>query len=272
VFEGHIKLFRRLKKSPYYHDSQYVHLWIHLLMSVNWSEKRLKLDKSDRFVDLHSGQVLTSRDKLSEQTGIHRSKIDRILKAFQSEQQIEQQTFSKYRVISILNWQQYQCGEQETEPQMSNKRATDEQQMSTNKKVKKEKKDKEESKDLSPSDDGAQAEDFISRKKRVLAGKRRDTFKAFWSAFDYKKGRAEAIDAWLDIPQLTDTLVGKIVAAAKREATGRPDAIAQGRTPKMAQGWISGRRWEDESEATPQGQAGTDKQQEYYRSLGYDIP
>lgn len=69
----------------------------------------------------------------------------------------------------------------------------------------------------------------------------------FWNAFNYKHGRAEAADAWIDIPQLTRTLVEKIVDAAKKESANRPDMIRQGRTPKMAQGWISARRWEDEA-------------------------
>ena len=136
MYNGHIKLFRRLMQSPYYEDSQYIHLWVHLLLSVNWTEKKFKLKNSDKFITLLPGQVLTSRDALQTQTGIHRSKIDRILNAFKSEQQIEQQTFSKYRVITILNWQMYQCVEQQNEQHMSHKRAADEPQMSTNKKVK----------------------------------------------------------------------------------------------------------------------------------------
>lgn len=104
----------------------------------------------------------------------------------------------------------------------------------------------EELKDISASADAASADDeWISKKKRKLEGKRLGTFKEFWEAFDYKRARAEAIDAWLDIPQLTTSLVLRIVEAAKVEARGRPELIRLGSTPKMAQGWISGRRWED---------------------------
>jgi len=131
MHEGHIRLFRRLRKSPYYTDSQYVHLWIHLIMSANWSAKRVKIKGSENFVDLLPGQFLTSRDALSQETGINSSKVERILKAFKSEQQIEQQTFTKYRVISILNWHRYQHHEQQNEQQMNNRCTTDEQQMNT---------------------------------------------------------------------------------------------------------------------------------------------
>jgi hypothetical protein len=40
-----------------------------------------------------------------------------------------------------------------------------------------------------------------------------EAFKAFWQAFAYKKGRAEAIDAWLDIPKLTNEIVRQIISA-----------------------------------------------------------
>lgn len=103
-----------------------------------------------------------------------------------------------------------------------------------------------EDKTFSSSADEEQADVWLSKKKRKLTGKRLETFKRFWDAFDYKAGRAEAIDAWLDIPQLTTALVDSIVSAAEREAKGRPEMLQQGRTPKMAQGWLTARRWEDE--------------------------
>jgi hypothetical protein len=86
---------------------------------------------------------------------------------------------------------------------------------------------------------------YLTRRKRKLRGQQLDAFNRFWRAFAYQKGKAAAADAWLDIPELTDSLVAQIVAAAEREATARPGLLTAGRTPKMAQGWISERRWED---------------------------
>jgi len=72
-----------------------------------------------------------------------------------------------------------------------------------------------------------------------------ESFNRFWKDFNYPEDKANAADAWLDIDQLTDTLVDHICAAAKAAARVRPDLITKGRTPKMAQGWLNGRRWED---------------------------
>ena len=52
----------------------------------------------------------------------------------------------------------------------------------------------------------------------------------------------------LDIPVVTDKTVNDIIVAAKAEAKRRPDLKSNGKTPKMAQGWLSGKRWEDEAE------------------------
>jgi hypothetical protein len=86
---------------------------------------------------------------------------------------------------------------------------------------------------------------YLTKKKRKLTGKRLETFNKFWNIFDYKKGRAEAADSWLDIPLLTDSIVADIFLGAKAEAIVRQRLLDTGKTPKMAQGWLSGRRWED---------------------------
>ena len=90
---------------------------------------------------------------------------------------------------------------------------------------------------------------YLTRKGRKLNNKRLNSFNLFWDAFNYKKGRAEAADSWLDIPTLTDSLVDIILKAAKTEALNRQKIIKEGRIPKMAQGWLSGKRWEDETQA-----------------------
>jgi len=92
---------------------------------------------------------------------------------------------------------------------------------------------------------------YLTKKGRKLNGKRLETFDLFWDAFNYKKSRSEASDAWFDIPELTENLVDDIIKAAKTEALNRSELIKNGRIPKMAQGWLSGRRWEDEPDPEP---------------------
>lgn len=135
-----IKLYRGLKQKAFYKKAEYLQLWIHLLLSVGHGEKEILWNGQSR--KLEPGQMITGRDALSRETGINRSKIERILKFFENEQQIEQQKTTKFRLITLKNWSEYQQSEQRFEQQVSNKRATSEQQVSTNNKVKNIKNDK----------------------------------------------------------------------------------------------------------------------------------
>ena len=98
-----------------------------------------------------------------------------------------------------------------------------------------------------PQNDTADEEIYITKKKRKLKGKRLETFLKFWEIFNYKKSKAEAADSWIDIPELTNNLVNVIYKAALIESKNRENSIINGHTPKMAQGWLSSKRWEDET-------------------------
>ena len=109
---------------------------------------------------------------------------------------------------------------------------------------------------IKPSSSGDEVkvskEFYTTKRKRKLSGWKLEAFNRFWGAFVYKSGKAEAADAWLDIANLTAELLEKeIIPAAKREGMRRHKLRELGRTPKMAQGWLSGRRWEDEVETPP---------------------
>lgn len=89
-------------------------------------------------------------------------------------------------------------------------------------------------------------EEFIlTSKKKKLSGKKLRDFNKFWEAFAYKEGRAAAAGAWLGIPDtMTPEFMDLIIYAAERTANDRRANV----TPKMAQGWITERRWENYQE------------------------
>jgi len=92
-------------------------------------------------------------------------------------------------------------------------------------------------------------EEFYPTKKgRKLKGQRLIDFLDFWKAFDYKRGKPNAADSWLDIQGYNEPIFLKIMSRAHKECKSRKALLSAGRTPKMAQGWISDRRWEDEDD------------------------
>jgi len=84
-----------------------------------------------KIILIKEGQLLTGRKQLSEATGIAESTIEDILRVFETEEQIRQQKTTKYRLITIVNWKDYQ--ESDSKPTAAR------QQADTNKNEKNEK-------------------------------------------------------------------------------------------------------------------------------------
>ena len=160
---------------------------------------------------------------------------------------------SKYTVYMVINWEGYQQDNEDKGQDNGQDKGQDKGQERARKGPAKGHKQElkhlstEEKENIPHGDAVTEQVDpfYLTKKKRQLKGKRLEAFNRFWAAFAYPKGKAEAADAWIDIPTLTDALVDEIVTAATAEALNRASVIADGRTPKFAQGWLSGRRWED---------------------------
>ena len=88
---------------------------------------------------------------------------------------------------------------------------------------------------------------YITKSGKKLSGKALQQFEAFWKAFNYKKGKADAAEIWFKLYRNIDFVIfNRILRSAEKEAYHRSELIMHGRTPIMAQGWLHGRRWEDE--------------------------
>jgi hypothetical protein len=127
--EEHIKLFPKLIDSSFFRISEHVHLWIYILLMANHKEAKMIVNGVKMTV--FPGQFVTSRPKMAADTGIQESKIERILKTFKSEQQIEHRNLITSRLITVTNWNAYQNSEQQSEQQMNTVRTPFEHRSST---------------------------------------------------------------------------------------------------------------------------------------------
>lgn len=124
---GFIKIDRAILDNPIVcKDSDYYAVWNYLLLNATHKEYAAVF-QGEKIV-LKPGQLITGREIIGKKFKIDPSKVQRILKTFENEQQIEQQTSNKNRLISIINWDKYQI--------LNNKTTTSEQQLNTNKNVK----------------------------------------------------------------------------------------------------------------------------------------
>ncbi len=132
--EGWIKLHRKTLDNPIIcKDNDTLAIWIYLLLNATHQE--IPALFKGKKITLKKGQLITGRNSIGRQLNISSSKVQRVLKIFEDDGQIEQQTNNQNRLISIVNWDKYQ----ENEQQMNNERTTTEQQMNTNKNVKNDK-------------------------------------------------------------------------------------------------------------------------------------
>ena len=127
---GWIKLHRKVLKNPIVcKDAAHLAIWVYLLLNATHEDYPYLFE--GRKVVLHPGQLVTGRKKLAAELDLSESKVHRVLKDFEIEQQIEQQTKAHGRLITITNWHQYQMCEQQTEQQVNNNRTTSEQELNT---------------------------------------------------------------------------------------------------------------------------------------------
>lgn len=206
---GWVKIHRQLMDKGYYADSHYIHLWVHLILKASYEEGEYM--HKGKIHKLKKGQISTGRKKLSSETGINESKIERILKVFEREGQIEQLANKRFRVITILLYEHYQKNEQ----LVNNWRTTGEQLVNT---IKEDKEDKE-------------------IKKYIYNP---EIFERFWDAYDKKNGKTKTIEYWKK-KKIDDQLAETIIERAKeyREATGDKNFM------KDPERWIRDERWND---------------------------
>ena len=104
-YGGYIKLYRSLKLWEWYKNPATLTLWINLLLSVNREETRY-MGKV-----IPAGSIVTSYRKLSEETGLSVKAVRVALKHLKETNEVAHQTASKYSVITIVKWADFQASE-----------------------------------------------------------------------------------------------------------------------------------------------------------------
>lgn len=107
VGKGFTLLHRKIQETEFYRkDSQAVHLWVHLIMSANYTETAVKTEYG--VIQLQRGQFITGRNTLAMDTGIEPNRIQYLLKKFKKLGMIETASPGKFTVITISKYAEYQ--------------------------------------------------------------------------------------------------------------------------------------------------------------------
>jgi hypothetical protein len=232
---GWIKLHRKLLENPIFQRSQYVHLWVALLLLANHDERKMMWNGG--IIVIHEGQFVTGRKKLAELTGIPEGTIEDILKWLETQQQIRQQKTNKYRLVTILNWKEYQHADTKS----NNKATTSRQQADTNKNDKNVKNDKKDT--LSPAI--AEGGGGTSPIEKIYTD---GGFTAFWEEYPRKTGKGATAKAW-KAARITPAMVDKVLAAVKGYKQTEQWKREGGRFIPYPATFINQRRFDDEPSA-----------------------
>lgn len=141
---GWIKLYRKIRKSFVWTNSDQLKLWLLVLMKANHEPNKFLFNGKEVAVD--SGQMVTGRDTLTFEfnEGVRRGQrisattLWRWINDFKNAQMLDIKSSPQYSVITVSNWTTYQQSEQ----QVDNTWTSSGHQVDTNKNEKKEKNDK----------------------------------------------------------------------------------------------------------------------------------
>lgn len=116
--EGFIVLHRKLLEWGWYDDTNMVRLWVHLLLMANFREK------SWHGQIIKRGQFVTNREELARQTGLSvqevRTCLDRLIECGC----ITKRATSKYTMITICKYGDYQDVPEKNNQQVTSKKPT----------------------------------------------------------------------------------------------------------------------------------------------------
>lgn len=110
---GWIKTYRQLVDWEWYQDSKMVHLLLHLILKANHADLKW------RGITIKRGQLLTSRKKLSVETGISEQSVRTCLERLQSTNEIAIKSTNRNTIITITKYGTYQSSEIEINQQIN---------------------------------------------------------------------------------------------------------------------------------------------------------
>lgn len=140
--DGWIKLWRKLLLNGIIKDRSLLQVFIYCLLKANHKEEGIIFNSKEMI--LKPGQFITGRFKASEDLKLKGKMWDRKVDSLRKMKILTKEVTNKFTIISIINWDTYQSNaetnDQVNDQQMTNKRPTNDQQMTTDKNDKNDKK------------------------------------------------------------------------------------------------------------------------------------
>lgn len=135
--EPYIKLYRKMLKWEWYDDVNTCRVFLHCLLRANWQETRW------HGVVIQPGQFITSLATLAKETKLSVRQVRVALDHLIMTGEVTSKSQSKYRIITVVKWDEYQGNDKQNDKQMTSKRQSNDKQVTTDKEYKEYKESKE---------------------------------------------------------------------------------------------------------------------------------
>lgn len=114
--KGWIKLHRQLLDCWIWQEKPFDkgRAWVDLILLATHKDKKLIID--NKITVISRGSFMTSILKLSDRWGWSRNKVKRFLELLESEQMLNTERTSNGTLVTIVKYEDYQCGEPTDEP------------------------------------------------------------------------------------------------------------------------------------------------------------
>ena len=128
---GYIKLWRKILDNGMIKNSKVLQLAVYCLTKA--SHKKHKTLVGNQVVELKKGQLVFGRKQASKDLGSSEQSIRTSLKILKKLNFLTSNSTNKFTIITLMNWDIYQCNQPTTNQQPTNNQPTSNQQVTTNK-------------------------------------------------------------------------------------------------------------------------------------------
>lgn len=128
--EPFIKLYKKMLKWEWYDDPNTKILFIHCLLRANWQEAKW------HGVTLKPGQFITSLESLAKETKLTINQVRTALEHLKTTGEITSSSQARYRIITVVKWNEYQADHKLSHRQTTDKPQADHKLTTTDKEYK----------------------------------------------------------------------------------------------------------------------------------------
>lgn len=120
---GFVLLHRQITEWEWYQNPNTFRVFLHILLMANYADSRFEGKEIKR------GQLVTSLPSLSDQTRLSIRQVRVALDHLIMTGELTSKAYSKFRVITVVNYDKYQNNDRQIDSQMTGKRQADDSQM-----------------------------------------------------------------------------------------------------------------------------------------------